>query len=81
MEIFACPCCRRSSVVWDARAKAFLCRNPECAEEFPPMPPTPPHRPEEVLLQLSWNRIPNEEIRRWLEEFHHPESKIYTPAS
>lgn len=76
MEIFECPCCHNPSVVWDARVKEFLCRNPDCAIAFPPLPPTTPNRPEEIILRLSWNMVPRDEIRDWLEQNHHTEQMI-----
>lgn len=80
MDIFDCPCCQNPSVVWDARAKAFLCRNPECRESFPPLPPKTPSQPTDMILLLSWNMVPSEDIRDWLEHSHHPNREIRVPT-
>lgn len=71
MDIFNCPCCSEKSVVWDSRAKVFLCRNRHCATAFPPLRTGSPIEDKKMILLLGWNSVDRDRIEAWLSSAPH----------
>jgi hypothetical protein len=72
MVIYKCPLCGQSSIMWDARADAFICHNPDCATAFGP-PSLQDVKREDVTNALSLNRL--NVTRQWIEDTVQPPAR------
>jgi len=75
MIVYICPNCGKQSVLWDARARSFLCCNRPCAVSFDP-PLLDSLSSVDVVRALTLNHL--NVVKTWFATTHacHPDLPV-----